>query len=506
MKETRTRIAPSPTGAPHIGTAYIALFNRAFAKKHGGSFILRIEDTDQARCSPESEAAILEALRWIGLPWDEGPDKGGPFGPYRQSERTGIYREHCAALVESGRAYPCFCSAERLRRLRAEQAGQKDAKQGYDGLCASIPPAEARARAEAGEPHVIRMRVPEEGECVFHDRLRGEIRIPWAMVDHQVLLKADGFPTYHLANVVDDRLMGISHVIRGEEWISSTPKHLLLYDAFGWEAPEFAHLPLLRNPDKSKLSKRKNPTGILYYKSAGFLPEALLNYLGLMAYSMPDGRETFSFDEMADSFDLDRVSLGGPVFDPVKLANFNGRYIRALDSRRLADRLREWAINGETIERIAALAQPRMNRLSDFMPVSGFMFADRPEYDPQTLIPTNMDGPRVARLLRIAQWEMEKQPGWSRDEIRAVFDRMAERENFKLKEMLHPFYVALSGAAVSLPIFDSMHILGRDMSVRRIQYAIEALDQAGFPIKGKELKALREIHEKTYSSGEPERQ
>ncbi|MDD4737545.1 MAG: glutamate--tRNA ligase, partial [Kiritimatiellae bacterium] len=335
----RTRIAPSPTGAPHIGTAYIALFNYAFAKKHGGQFILRIEDTDQTRCTAESERDIFDALRWAGLSWDEGPDVGGPYGPYRQSERTQMYREHAEILVEKGAAYPCFCTTERLNELRKQQT---EAKQmlGYDGHCASIPHEEAQRRIEAGEPHVIRMRVPEEGDCVVQDRLRGEIRIPWAQVDHQVLVKTDGFPTYHLANVVDDHLMGITHVIRGEEWISSTPKHVRLYELFGWEAPEFVHLSLLRNPDKSKLSKRKNPTSILYYRRAGIMPEALLNYLGQLAYSMSDGREEFSLEDLCSTFELDRVSLGGPIFDLGKLKNFNGRYIRALSPEALLEKMK----------------------------------------------------------------------------------------------------------------------------------------------------------------------
>ncbi len=253
----RTRVAPSPTGAPHIGTAFMALFNYAFAKRHGGRFILRVEDTDQARSTAESEQAILDSLRWLGIPWDEGPDCGGPHAPYRQSERTPIYLEHSRRLLDAGAVYPCFCTAERLAELRRSQAGADNA--GYDGLCAGLAPSDAARRMAAGEPHVIRLRVPADGECVMRDRLRGEIRIPWVKVDHQVLLKSDGYPTYHLANVVDDHLMAISHVIRGEEWLSSLPKHLLLYRAFGWTPPEFIHLPLLRNPDKSSFPSAAIP-------------------------------------------------------------------------------------------------------------------------------------------------------------------------------------------------------------------------------------------------------
>jgi glutamyl-tRNA synthetase len=500
MTESRpvcTRIAPSPTGAPHIGTAYIALFNYAFARRAGGRFILRIEDTDQARCTRESETAILDALRWIGLPWDEGPDVGGPVGPYRQSERLDIDRAHCQELVKAGQAYPCFCTAERLAQLRAEQTAAK-ANPGYDGKCESLSADEVRRRLAAGEPHVIRLKIPAEGECVFRDRIRGEIKIAWAGVDRQVLMKADGFPTYHLANVVDDHLMGVTHVIRGEEWISSTPKHVLLYRGFGWAPPEFAHLPLLRNPDKSKLSKRKNPTSILYYREAGYLPEALINYLGLMAYSLPDGREMFSRDDLAAVFDLERVSLGGPVFDLQKLASFNGRYLRGLSVAELAERAARWKLNESVWRRIIPLAQPRLNTLADLVPLAAFLFTDRPVYPPAALLGGEFDGPKTARLLKIAQWEIEKAPAWHAEAIKGLFNRMSEKEALTLKALLPPFFVAVSGAAVSLPLFESMEILGRDMVLRRLQYALESLAGAGFALKGKELKQLEEQYAAAY--------
>jgi len=270
----RTRVAPSPSGDPHVGTAYVALFNLAFARRHGGRFVLRIEDTDQARSSPESEAAIVAALRWAGIDWDEGPDVGGDHGPYRQSERVALYREHAERLVAQGDAFRCFCSRERLDAVRGAQR-QRGENPGYDGHCLGLTGAEGERRIRAGEPYVIRLRVPREGVCRAHDRLRGAIEIPWAQVDMQVLMKSDGFPTYHLAVVVDDHLMGITHVLRGEEWIGSLPKHQLLYRHLGWDMPEHTHLPLLRNPDRSKLSKRRNPTGLNYFRDTGYLPEAL---------------------------------------------------------------------------------------------------------------------------------------------------------------------------------------------------------------------------------------
>ncbi|HNH45263.1 MAG TPA: glutamate--tRNA ligase, partial [Agitococcus sp.] len=323
MTVVRTRIAPSPTGFPHVGTAYIALFNLCFAKQHGGQFILRIEDTDQVRSTRESEEQILSSLKWLGLTWDEGPDIGGKHAPYRQSERSAIYKQHADQLVTDGHAFHCFCDAHRLEALRQQQQADKQML-GYDGHCLQLSAQEVAEKLAAGESSVIRMKVPREGVCEIDDLLRGKIDIEWSNVDMQVLLKADGLPTYHLANVVDDHLMEITHVIRGEEWINSAPKHLLLYKYFGWQAPVLCHMPLLRNPDKSKLSKRKNPTSITYYQRMGYLPQAVLNYLGRMGWSMPDEREKFSLTDMIEHFDLKRVSLGGPIFDVAKLSWLNG--------------------------------------------------------------------------------------------------------------------------------------------------------------------------------------
>lgn len=494
----RTRIAPSPTGAPHIGTAYIALFNYVFAKKHGGQFLLRIEDTDQTRSTTESEQAIFDALRWCGLPWDEGPDVGGPKGPYRQSERLPIYKEHAEMLVEKGAAYPCFCTSERLNELRAQQMEDKTGAMGYDGLCASIDPQEAKDRIAAGEEHVIRMKVPTEGCCVFKDRLRDEISIPWTQVDHQILVKSDGFPTYHLANVVDDHLMEITHVIRGEEWISSTPKHVLLYQLFGWDAPEFIHLPLLRNPDKSKLSKRKNPTGILYYRNAGILPKALLNYLGQLAYSMPNGEEVFTLEELAETFDIDRVSLGGPIFDQEKLRHFNGLRIRELSPEALLGELKSWLLNDETWLSILPLVQQRLEALSDLLPKTNFLFADRLEYSAEDLIPKGMEGLRAVELLKFAQWELEKPGAWTDERVHAVLENMAEKEELKFKQLLPLFFVAMSGQKVSLPLFESMAQLGQDMCLRRLFYALEVLAAAGHSLGGKKQKKLQKTYQHRY--------
>lgn len=296
----RVRIAPSPTGDPHVGTAYMALFNLIFARSSGGKFILRIEDTDRSRSRTEYEENIYRALKWSGIEWDEGPDVGGPHGPYRQSERLDIYQKYCNQLLEEGEAYKCFTTPEELAEIR-EIASKRGGRIGYDRRHRNLSPEEIAQREASGQSYVIRLKVPLTGECVYEDAVKGVCSAPWADIDDQVLLKSDGFPTYHLANVVDDHLMGITHVIRGDEWMSSTPKHILLYDAFGWEKPIFMHMPLLLGTDGKKLSKRRNPTSIFYYRDSGYLPEAFINFLTLMGYSMADEREVYSLNEVIES-------------------------------------------------------------------------------------------------------------------------------------------------------------------------------------------------------------
>ncbi len=476
----RTRIAPSPTGDPHVGTAYIALFNYCLARAHGGEFILRIEDTDQARSSRASEEQILNSLRWLGLEWDEGPDIGGPYGPYRQSERTEIYQAHIQPLLESGEAFHCFCTADRLSQLRKEQMAAKSPRMGYDAHCLALSAEEVQARLEAGEEHVIRLKVPREGKCVIDDALREKIEIAWDEVDMQVLIKSDGLPTYHFANVVDDHLMGITHVMRGEEWISSAPKHLLLYKALGWEPPELIHLPLLRNPDKSKLSKRKNPTSILYYQRMGFLPEALLNYLGRMAWSMPDEEEKFGLSEMMERFTLDRISLGGPIFDQAKLSWLNGRWIREeLDDETFAERTMAWALNSDYMKALIPLVKVRAERLSDLGPMVSHFFAGLLDLSPEALSHKKLDPKSVQRVLIFAQWQLEASPAWEAGLIEEALKRAAGMLGLKLREFLRPLFIAISGKAVSTPLYQSMEILGKDLSLMRIRQAAISLGPVG---------------------------
>ncbi len=489
--KVRTRVAPSPTGDPHVGTGYVALFNYCLAKKHGGEFVLRIEDTDQVRSTRESEENILRSLRWLGIEWDEGPDVGGPHGPYRQSDRASIYRAHAQRLLDEGHAFRCFHTADELAAMRAESQGGQ--RRGFDSEYASLSREESDALVAEGREHVLRMRVPREGVCEIRDQLRGTIEIEWAQVDQQVLMKSDGLPTYHLANVVDDHLMGITHVMRGEEWISSAPKHLLLYQYFGWEAPTLIHLPLLRNPDKSKLSKRKNPTSITYYERMGFLPEALLNYLGRMAWSMPDEAEKFDLATMVDAFDLDRISLGGPVFDVAKLSWLNGRYIREdLDEDGLVDRLRDWAFNRERAKAIVPLARERVERLSDLAPLVGFLFAGDLALDEALFEHKKLERDDVRKVLAFTMWRFEGLDTWDVAGIEATLRGTADLMGLKLRDYLAPLFPAISGAKSSTPLFDTLEVLGRDMTRARFRAALELL---GGPSKKEDKRWRKELDE-----------
>jgi glutamyl-tRNA synthetase len=479
-RPVRTRVAPSPTGDPHVGTAYIALINYCFAKKHGGQFLLRIEDTDQARSTPQSEAMILESLKWLGLSWDEGPDIGGPHGPYRQSERSAIYTEHCDRLLADGNAFKCYCTSEKLTDMRRHQIAAKQPPK-YDGTCLSLSD-DDRARLDCDSvPHVVRMKIPTEGVCIVPDTLRGNIEFEYAVVDMQVLMKSDGLPTYHLANVVDDHLMGITHVMRGEEWISSAPKHLLLYQYFGWEAPVLTHLPLLRNADKSKLSKRKNPTSILYYQRAGYLPQAMQNFLGLFIKSSGEEDEMTSLGELIDGFDVHNISLGGPVFDTSKLEWLNGRYLReTMDTAQFLDAVKAWALNDAYLTPIAEMAQARITRLSDLGGLVSMFFMNRIEGQTAERlrdgVKIDTDHQRAAYTLALQQFDALIE--WNKDGVEASLRRTAEVLDVKLKDVIRPMYLAITGAAQGVPLFDAIVHLGRDIIRERLRQSMELLGAA----------------------------
>ncbi len=470
----RTRIAPSPTGDPHVGTAYTALANYCFAKKNGGAFLLRIEDTDQARSTPESERVILEAMRWLGLSWDEGPDVGGPYAPYRQSERAEIYKKYVEQLLDHGHALRCFCTPERLEEMRMLQRAAKQPPR-YDGHCLRLSQEEIADNLAAGKRFVVRMKVPERGLFTFNDARRGRIEIDWSTVDMQVIMKSDGLPTYHLANVVDDHLMEITHVIRGEEWLSSAPKHLLLYKYFGWDPPVLMHLPLLRNPDKSKLSKRKNPTGILFYERMGYLPEALLNFLGILIAPPPEGQEIADLPALVERFSLEHVSLGGPIFDVAKLDWLNGKYLRELDNETFIKRTAAWGFDRARLERIAMLAHSRIERLSDLGLLTAFFFAGRLPVKKEDFAEGKTDLETARKALALAMWDLDDEREFDKGVIERALKNVAEMLDQKFRDLARVYYVAMTGSPASVPLFDAMELLGRDICRERFRVAIDAL-------------------------------
>ncbi len=474
MKPPRVRIAPSPTGDPHIGTAYIALFNYVFAKQNGGKFLVRIEDTDQTRYRKESEAMILDAIKWFGIQWDEGPDIGGPHAPYKQSQRLHLYKEHAEILVKSGHAYRCFCTTERLAKLREQQSAAK-LPPGYDRHCRALKPEEADRKIKEGLSSVVRFKVPLQGTTVFRDVPRGEVNFENTKLDDLVLLKADGFPTYHLASVVDDKLMEITHVIRGEEWVSSTPKHVLLYAAFGWEPPMFIHLNLLRNPDKSKISKRKNPTSILYYRRKGILPEALRNFLALMGWNPGDDREIFSTEEMMKLFSWERFNLGGPVFDINKLVWMNGQYLKNKPDVEWLKALKTDFVSDDYLLKIIPLVKEKVGALEDFFPAAAVFLGGDLNFEGAPLVPKGRTAKETAGWISDVLDQLELIDEWSVEGIKGVMEKYLNEHQLKTKELYMALRVAVSGGPVSPPLFETYQVLGKEMSRRRMRLAIEHL-------------------------------
>lgn len=497
----RLRVAPSPTGDPHVGTAYMALFNLAFARQHHGAFVLRVEDTDRARFRADSEAQLYDTLDWLGLGWDEGPDKGGPYAPYRQSERLATYRPYVDRLLADGHAYYCWCSAERLAEMRAEQQRSKAAVTGYDGLCHGKTREQRAALPGFQETPVVRMRIPADPPLTFPDLIRGEVSAP--PPDDQVILKADGFPTYHLAVVVDDHEMGITHVVRGEEWISSTPKHLLLYRWLGLTPPQFAHMPLLRNADRSKISKRKNPAARLtWFREQGYLPEALLNFLALLGYPPAqdaDGKdlEVFDFAQFSRNFDWAKINPVGPIFDLAKLDWLNGVYLRELAPEELASRLVPYLqadglfgpnpTLGELarLRSLASLIQPRLVTLSaapDQLRPFFTADADLVVEDDARAALSGKGAPDPGPVLDAAIAALEALPddagldlgdvggSWTHDRIEAALrGALVEGLGYKPKFAFGPVRVAVSGRRVSPPLFESMEVLGRPSTLGRLR-------------------------------------
>lgn len=493
VQNVRVRVAPSPTGDPHVGTAYMALFNEVFARKYNGQMILRIEDTDQTRSRDDYEANIFSALKWCGIRWDEGPDVGGAYGPYRQSERTEIYKKYAEILLQTDCAYKCFATPQELQEMRAV-ASALGYRGGYDRRYRYLSPEEVRQREEQGQPYTIRLKVPLTGESVFEDQCKGRVVFPWADVDDQVLVKSDGFPTYHFANVVDDHLMGITHVLRGEEWLSSTPKHLLLYEAFGWEPPQFFHMPLLLNPDGSKLSKRKNPTSIFYYRDAGYKKEAFMNFLTLMGYSMEGDEEIYSMQRLIEAFDPKRIGRSGAVFDIRKLDWMNKHYLNHEGSpESLLQELKGWLWNDEFLLKILPLCQSRITTLADFVGLTSFFFTAIPQYSKEELLPSSLKQEQAAVMLYSLVKYLEKKDLWEKDFFYQGSKWLAEAFQVHHKKAVIPLlYVAITGAKQGLPLFDSMELLGKARTRARLTYAQNLLGGVSKKVQQQVDKALQD--------------
>lgn len=484
----RVRYAPSPTGDFHVGGARTALFNYLFARHHGGQFILRIEDTDQKRYNPQALTWLLNGLRYLGLNWDEGPEVGGNYGPYTQTQRLDIYQKHCQQLIDNGHAYRCFCTPERLEAVR--KARQKQNLSGYDRHCRTIDPQEAAERAARGERHTVRMKVPLEGEITVRDEIRGDITVKNAQLQDTVIMKSDGIPTYHLAVVVDDHLMEISHIMRGDEWVNSLPLHIHLYNAFGWQPPVMAHLPIILNPTgKGKMSKRESrapdgrllPVFVRTFEEIGYLPEALVNYMALVGWSYDDKTEIMSRDELIERFSLERVNPSPAAWDYEKLDHFNGHYIRQLDVADLTGRLLPYLsaagikASRETMLKITPHIQERLTVLSDAAEWVDFFFVDTlPEYDLELLVPKKMSLDDVPSILQHAR-NILAQTEFTHDAIDAALREGAKAKGLKAGQMFQPIRVAVCGKKVAPPLFETLEILGKETALKRLDETLARL-------------------------------
>jgi len=498
MSEVRVRFAPSPTGFFHAGGARTLLFNWLYARHHGGKFVLRIEDTDQTRYEEPALQDMLESMRWLGLDWDEGPEVGGPYSPYFQSQRLPLYQECAQKLLDSGAAYKCYCSEERLNQMRAEQERRGQAP-GYDGHCRQLS-AQQQAEYEAhGCVPVIRLKVPLSGETEFEDVLRGRIRVQNAELHDLVLIKSDGFPTYHMANVVDDHVMQVSHVLRAEEWLSSTPYHVLLYQAFGWTPPQIAHLPVILNPEgKGKMSKRKTvvegrPEGggsehyvrMHEFRAAGYLPEAMFNFLALVGWSYDDKTDILTREQIIRRFDLDHISKSPAKFSYDKLDWMNGVYIRQLSVDDLATRLQPFLdeaglhADADTVRRITPLIQERMVTLSDAADLVGFLFAAELRYDPHMLVQKGMKAEQARQALAESQRILSGAPSFDEATLEPLLRAKADALGLKARQFFGTLRVAVTGREVSPPLFGTLAVLGREKVLDRLARAQELLAAAG---------------------------
>ena len=481
----RVRYAPSPTGFPHVGNIRTALFNWLYARHTGGKFIVRIEDTDVARTVPGSLESILDSLKWLGLGWDEGPEVGGPHGPYFQSLRLPVYQETAERLVKEGHAYYCFCSPERLEAMRQEQMKQK-LNPGYDRHCRLLDAEECSRKMGEGARPVVRFKTPLEGQTRFQDVLRGEVVFENNTLDDFVLLKSDGYPTYQMANVIDDHLMEITHVLRGEEWLSSTPRHVLLYQALGYQPPVFVHMPLILGPDRSKLSQRHGAAPLIEYREQGYLPEPMFNFRALLGWSLDEKTELFTREDLIRSFSLERISRTAAIFSREKLDWMNGVYIRSLQVEDLTDRILPFLENGlppevkrpldiNYVRQIVPLIRERIITLKDAAVYADFFFLDRLEYDLALFAGKKMTPEITLAALKAAEEKLSSLESFSPEVLEEALRRLADDLGIKTGQLFNPLRVATTGREAAPPLFETMAVLGRERCLKRIRAALARL-------------------------------
>ncbi|MFC2007116.1 glutamate--tRNA ligase [Chloroflexota bacterium] len=485
-KPVRVRFAPSPTGRPHVGNIRTAMFNWLLARHTGGKLVLRIEDTDVARKVEGAEEDIKDGLKWLGLDWDEGPDIGGEYAPYYQSQRLELYQQAAQRLINEGKAYRCYCSSERLESVRKERAASKELT-GYDRHCRELTEAERAKQESEDVVPVVRFRMPLEGRTSYHDEIYGDVSFEYKTIDDFVILKSDGYPTYHLANVVDDHAMKISHVIRAEEWISSTPRHLLLYQALGLEPPQFVHHPMILGPDRAKLSKRHGAVSILEYRENGYLPETMFNFLSLIGWSLDDKTEIMSRQELIDNFSLERIGKTGAIFNKDKLDWMNGVFIRQLSHEDLLDKIMPFLERGlpeevkrpisrEYALRIVPLIQERINTLEEAATYTGFFFVDIPDYEASQLAGKKMTQEATLEALKTSEDKLSSLKSFNVDSLEATLRPLAEKLNLKAGQLFGVLRTAVTGRTATPPLFETMEVLGKDRCLKRIRLAVAKLD------------------------------
>ncbi len=484
-QQVRTRFAPSPTGEPHIGNVRSALFAWLFARHKNGSFILRIEDTDANRKVEGSEEKIMDGLRWLGLNWDEGPDIGGAYGPYTQSLRLDRYKKAAQQLIDKDAAYKCYCSSERLEALRASQV-QNKLSIGYDRCCRNLTPAEREQKEKEGITPVVRLKTATEGLTVIHDMIWGDVTFKNNILEDIVLLKSDGFPTYHLAHIVDDHDMAISHVIRAEEWMSSTPCHIMLFEAMGYEVPQYAHLPMVLGPDRSKLSKRHGATSALEFRENGYLAEALVNFLALVGWSLDDKTEIMSREELIKNFSLERVSKTAAIFNHEKLLWMNGQYMRKLTPDDFVGRVMPFLEKGlpaeikrpldiNYVRQFAPLIQDRISTLKDAADYADFFFIDVLEYDSAMLIGKKMTAETVLTALKASEAKLDILTSFTTESLEAALRPLADELGIKAGQLFNPLRVATTARDAAPPLFETMAVLGKERCMKRIRAALVKL-------------------------------